>query len=114
MTAHALLETAGGLLADDGGILAMDESIATCNRRFAAAGIEQSVESRRSYRELLVTTPGLADSIRGAILCDETIRQRTEAGTLMIETLVDAGIIPGIKVDASTVPMAGHPGERIT
>ncbi len=92
----------------------MNESIATCNRRFAAAGIAQATESRRAYRELLVSTPGLADSIHGAILYDETIRQRERDGTPMIKTLTDAAIIPGIKVDAGTVPMAGHPGEQIT
>jgi fructose-bisphosphate aldolase class I len=114
MTAQAQVDTAQELLAGDRGILAMDESIATCNRRFAAAGIEQRIESRRAYRELLVTTPGLVDSIHGAILYDETIRQHTQAGTSLIQALVDAAIIPGIKVDAGTVPMAGHPGERIT
>jgi fructose-bisphosphate aldolase class I len=92
----------------------MDESIATCNRRFAGAGIEQSFESRRAYRELLVTTPRLAEHIRGAILYDETIRERGCDGEPLIKTLADATIIPGIKVDAGTVPMAGHPGERIT
>ena len=114
MTAQALLDTAGEQFADHRGILAMDESIATCNRRFAAAGIEQSFESRRAYRELLVTTPRLAEHIRGAILYDETIRERGCDGEPLIKTLADATIIPGIKVDAGTVPMAGHPGERIT
>jgi fructose-bisphosphate aldolase class I len=112
--AQALLETAEELLAGDRGILAMDESIATCNRRFAAAGIDQEVESRRAYRELLVSTPRLAQSIHGAILYDETIRQRLHDGTPMIDSLTDAAIIPGIKVDGGTVPLAGHPGESIT
>jgi fructose-bisphosphate aldolase class I len=114
MTAQALVDTAQELLAGDRGILAMDESIATCNRRFAAVGIDQQVESRRAYRELLVSTPGLAESVHGAILCDETIRQRTKAGTPLVKILADTGIIPGIKVDAGAVPMAAHPGERIT
>jgi fructose-bisphosphate aldolase class I len=92
----------------------MDESIVTCDRRFAAAGIEQEAESRRAYRELLVSTPRLAESVCGAILYDETNRQRTRAGTPLIDALADAAIIPGIKVDAGTVPMAGHPGERMT
>lgn len=114
MMAQELLDTAEELFAGDRGILAMDESIATCNRRFAGAGIEQEVESRRAYRELLVSTPGLAESIHGAILYDETIRQRQHDGRPMIDALTDAAIIPGIKVDAGTVPLAGHPGESIT
>jgi fructose-bisphosphate aldolase class I len=35
---------------------------------------------RRGYRDMIVTTPGLGESIGGAILYDETIRQRTNAG----------------------------------
>jgi len=37
----------------------MDESTGTCNKRFAKLGIPQTVEARRAYRELIVTTPGL-------------------------------------------------------
>jgi fructose-bisphosphate aldolase class 1 len=58
MMAQAMGDTAEELFAGDRGILAMDESVVTCNRRFAAAGIDQEVESRRAYRELLVSTPG--------------------------------------------------------
>jgi len=114
MSAQALLDTAHALLAGDGGILAMDESNGTCDRRFAAAGIHEGAQSRRAYREMVVTTPKLAQSINGAILYDETIRQRTSDGRSMIGALSDAAIIPGIKVDTGAVPMAGHPGERIT
>ena len=109
-----LVSTARALLADDKGLLAMDESTPTCNRRFAALGIPQTVEARRSYRELLVTTPGLGESISGAILYDETIRQRTQDGTSFLEVLAKAGIIAGIKVDKGAKPLAGHPGEKIT
>ena len=79
-----------------------------------AAGIPQTEEARRAYRELIVTTPGLGESISGAILYDETIRQRTKDGRLFVKVLVDAGIIPGIKVDIGAKDLAGHPGEKIT
>jgi len=92
----------------------MDESNPTCNKRFAKPGIPQTVESRRAYRELIITTPGLGESISGAILYDETIRQQQKDGTLFIKVLTDAGIIPGIKVDTGAKDMAGHPGEKIT
>jgi fructose-bisphosphate aldolase class I len=114
MMARALLDTAEELFAGDRGILAMDESIVTCNRRFAVAGIDQNIESRRACRELLVSTPELAQSIHGAILSDETIRHRRHDGTPRIDALTDAALIPGIKVDAGTVPLAGHPGDSIT
>jgi len=92
----------------------MDESTGTCNKRFAEVGIPQTIEYRRAYREMIVTTPGLGDCIGGAILFDETIRQQTRDGTPFADVLVEAGIIPGIKVDAGAVDLAGHPGEKVT
>ncbi|MEO7531583.1 MAG: class I fructose-bisphosphate aldolase [Sediminibacterium sp.] len=114
MDKHILKDTITQLFAGSKGILAMDESNGTCNKRFAAAGIPQTVEMRRSYRELILTTPGLNESIGGAILYDETIRQQTKDGVPFIEVLRNAGIIPGIKVDTGAKPMAGFPNEKIT
>ena len=114
MNTQALVDTARTMVASDKGLLAMDESTPTCNKRFAKLGIPQTEETRRSYRELIVNTPGLGESISGAILCDETIRQRKKDGTPFAKAIADAGIIPGIKVDAGAKDMAGHPGEKIT
>ena len=61
-----------------------------------------------------MTTPGLGECISGAILYDETIRQQKNDGTRFVRVLTDAGIIPGIKVDAGAKDMAGHPGEKVT
>ncbi|QYM78853.1 fructose-bisphosphate aldolase class I [Horticoccus luteus] len=114
MQKSSLNETARALFADGKGLLAMDESTPTCNKRFAQLGIAQTEEMRRAYRELIVTAPGLNESIGGAILYDETIRQKKADGTPFIKILEAAGIIPGIKVDAGAKPLAGHPGEKIT
>jgi fructose-bisphosphate aldolase class I len=114
VNAQELINTAISLVACDKGLLAMDESNPTCNKRFASLGIPQTVEARRSYRELIVTTPGLGEFISGAILYDETIRQSTKDGISFIKVITDAGIIPGIKVDTGAKDMAGHPGEKIT
>ncbi|MCX6629368.1 MAG: fructose-bisphosphate aldolase class I [Candidatus Solibacter sp.] len=86
----------------------------TCNQRFAKLEIPQTAEARRAYRELIVATPGLSESISGAILFDETIRQRKSDGTPLASALTDAGIIPGIKVDVGPKGFSGHPGEKIT
>jgi fructose-bisphosphate aldolase class I len=67
-----------------------------------------------AQRELIVTTPGLGESIGGAILYDETIRQHKDDGTPFIKVLIEAGITPGIKVDAGAKELAGHPGEKVT
>ena len=114
MDAQKLIDTARMLVAGDKGLLAMDESNPTCDKRFAKLGIPQTVEARRAYREMIVTTPGLGECISGAILYDETIRQQTRDGTTFVKVLTDAGIIPGIKVDAGAKAMAGHPGEKVT
>jgi len=114
MNAQQLIDTARALVCGDRGLLAMDESNATCNKRFAPLHIPQTVEARRAYRELIVTCPDLGQSISGAILYDETIRQKTTGGVPFVDVLRQAGIIPGIKVDTGAKPMAGFPGEKVT
>ena len=114
MENQILKDTIAQIFANGKGILAMDESTPTCDKRFAAVGIPQTVEMRRKYRELIVTTPGLNESIGGAILYDETIRQKTIDGIPMAEMLTKVGIIPGIKVDMGAKEMAGFPNEKVT
>ena len=80
MNAQALIDIAKKPVAGDKGLLAMDESNPSCNQRFAKLGIPQTEEARRAYRELIITTPGLAESISGTILSDETIRQHKKDG----------------------------------
>jgi fructose-bisphosphate aldolase class I len=109
-----LAETARLMLADHKGLLAMDESTGTCNKRFAKAGIAQTEEARRRYRELILTTPGLAECVSGVILYDETIRQARADGTPFVAVIGATGIIPGIKVDTGAKDLAGHAGEKIT
>ena len=107
ITAHALMTPGKGLLA-------MDESVDTCHRRLAEFGILQTEASRRRYRELLLTTSGLSESISGAILFDETLHQHTRDGVPFVDVLRAAGILVGIKVDAGAKALAGGPGERVT
>lgn len=114
MNKKELVDTARKLVADDKGLLAMDESNPTCNKRFAKLGIPQTEEARRAYREWIITTPGLSESISGTILYDETIRQKKKDGTPFVKAIIDAGIIPGIKVDAGAKDLAGHPEEKTT
>ncbi len=114
MNVRTLIDTAQALVADDKGLLAMDESTGTCDKRFVEQGIPTTVEYRRQWRDLIVGAPGLSRSIAGAILFDETIRQTTLDGIPFADALDAAGIIPGIKVDAGTKPLALHPGETVT
>jgi len=98
LIAQELSDAARTLVAGDKGLLAMDESNPTCNKRFAKLGIPQTEEARRAWRELIVTTPGLGESVSGAILYDETIRQQKKDGTPFVTVLTNAGIIPGMSV----------------
>ena len=114
MNINELTDTAKTLVAGGKGLLAMDESNPTCHKRFAALEIPQTPELRRAWRELIITTPQLGSCMSGAILFDETIRDRLKDGTPFVKATTDAGIIPGIKVDAGTRELAGYPGEKIT
>lgn len=102
------------MVSENKGLLAMDESNPTCNKRFAALNIPQTPEMRRRYREMIVTTPNLNEGINGAILYDETVRQKLSDGTPFVQAVKDAGIIPGIKVDMGAKKMAGFPHEKVT
>jgi fructose-bisphosphate aldolase class I len=106
--------TISGLLVSGKGILAADESLPTIGKRFAALNIPSTEENRRAYRELLFTTPDLAEFISGTILFDETIRQTTGGGASVPEFLARQGILPGIKVDKGTMALPGFAGEKIT
>jgi len=114
MKTEELINTAKALFAGDKGLLAMDESTGTCNKRFEAAGIPQTIEYRRAYRELIVTTPKLGQSLSGAILFDETVYQTTKDGVLFVDILKKEGIIPGIKLDEGTIELTNFPGEKVT
>lgn len=106
-------EIAKKLVAPGKGILAADESAGTIAKRFEKAGIEDTEENRRLYRELFFTTEGAEKFISGVILFDETIRQSTKEGIPFPKLLSSKGIAPGIKVDKGTADF-GDKGEKLT
>lgn len=77
----------------------MDESNATCGKRLASIGLENTEANRQAYRTLLVSAPGLGQYISGAILFEETLYQSTTDGKKIVDVLVEQNIVPGIKVD---------------
>jgi fructose-bisphosphate aldolase class I len=111
---HDLNTTARALVATGKGILAADESNATITQRFERLGITSTPQSRRDYREMLFTTPGLADHVSGVILYDETFRQTATDGRPFPRLLADLGILCGIKVDTGAKPLARHLHETVT
>ena len=114
MNTDQLITTANALVAEGKGLLAMDESNPTCKKRFESLGIPVNEETRRAYREMIVTVDGLGQYVSGAILFDETIHQAKADGTPLVDVLVQSGIIPGIKVDAGAKELAAHPGEKVS
>ncbi|HEY3298396.1 MAG TPA: class I fructose-bisphosphate aldolase, partial [Armatimonadota bacterium] len=114
MNKSQLETTAQSLVADGKGLLAADESFPTIKKRFDSIGIESTEETRRAYREMLLTTEGIEHYLSGVILFDETIRQTDHFGTPLHEVLTRKGIIPGIKVDKGTKDLPNYPNEKVT
>ena len=114
MSTDVMVTTARAIVAPGKGVLAADESTPTMAKRLAGVGLESTEARRRDYRRILFTTEGLDEHISGVILFDETARQVDDEGTPFPELLRRRGIIPGIKVDRGTTPLAGSPGELVT
>ena len=102
------------MVAPGKGILAADESSGTITKRFEAIGVESTFDSRRDYRQVLLTTPGLEEFVSGVILYDETLRQSTTDGKPFPKLLEELNILPGIKVDTGAKPLPFSPEEKIT
>ena len=114
MNIETLRSTTRALVAPGKGILAADESSGTIRKRFDSIGVESTEENRRAYRDMLLTTPGLAEHISGVILFDETIRQSSLGGSPFAELLAADEVIPGIKVDTGAKALAAFAGETVT
>ena len=115
MDLDALHEIACRMVAPGKGILAADESSGTIQKRFDAIGVDSNETNRRDYREFLFrTTDAMRDFIGGVILYEETLWQDAADGTPLVDLVVAAGAVPGIKVDQGAKPLAGFPGETVT
>jgi fructose-bisphosphate aldolase class I len=112
MSVEILEATARALVAPGKGVLAADESHPSIARRFEPLGIPNTEDARRRYRQMLLTTPGAADFVSGVILFDETLRQKADDGTPLVEVLSRQGIIPGSRSTAARRPSRARPGSR--
>jgi len=114
MKTSPLQSTVTALLADGKGILAADESTPSILKRFESIKLASTEESRRDYRDMLLTTPKLNEFISGVILFDETLRQKSKSGALFPHALAKQNIVPGIKVDAGAVALPHFANEKMT
>ncbi len=115
MNLESLNKIAVAMVTPGKGILAADESSGTIKKRFDAIKVESTEDNRRDYREMLFRAKeAMSQHISGVILYDETIRQNASNGTPLPKILEAQGVIPGIKVDKGTTPLAKAPGELVT
>ena len=113
MSINNIEEVASYIVSEGKGILAADESNPTCGKRFDSIGVESTEDNRRDYREMLFRSAGMEGNIGGVILFDETIRQKTKDGTLLVDIINNQGALPGIKVDKGLHPI-GDSEETVT
>jgi fructose-bisphosphate aldolase class I len=114
MDTQLLEDTAKNIVATGKGLLAADESNASCQKRFDAVGVPCTEQTRREYREILLTTPGAEEFLSGVIMFDETFWQATSSGQVFREYLKNHHVLPGIKVDKGLIDLPGFPGEKLT
>jgi len=112
--AQALIEIARKIATPGKGILAADESTGTIGTRFQKINVPNDEENRRSYREMLFTTPNIGEFISGVIMYEETLYQKTESGKPFVDVLREHGIMIGIKVDKGLKPIPGTDSEMLT
>src|SRR3954464_14339748 len=110
-----LEDIAAAMVVDGKGLLAADESSGTIKKRFDTIGLESTADRRRGYREMFFRADeAMRNYVSGVILYDETLRQKADDGTPLVDLIKATGAVPGIKLDAGAKPLAAHPGETIT
>ena len=109
-----LRQTARQLVGRGRGILAADESVASATKRLEAVAVPSTPETRRQYRDLFLSAPGIEAYLSGVILFEETMLQAGNDGVPFPDALTRRGILPGIKVDQGLSPMPGSPEETVT
>jgi len=112
--ADELIATANKIATPGKGILAADESTGTIGNRLSEIKLENNRQNRKEYRRLLFSTKDINKHISGVILFEETLFDKLDDGSLLVQPLVDAGIVLGIKVDQGTKHLPGTDDETYT
>jgi fructose-bisphosphate aldolase class I len=111
---RSTLETNAALLATPGkGITACDESPGTLGSRFEAVNVQNTVENRRRYRQMLLASPGISKYLSGAILDPETLLQKSDQGVLFPELLAASNILVGVKPHLKVYVLPGAGGDTV-
>jgi fructose-bisphosphate aldolase class I len=83
-------------------------------KRLDQIKVENTEENRRTFRELIFTTPGMENAISGVIMFEETLDQAAKDGTNFVALLKSKNVIPGIKVDKGVSVIGMTEGENAT
>ena len=83
MELSTLNDVANAMVTDGKGILAADESTGTIGKRFDQIDLENTVENRNAYRDLLFNANEIENYISGVIMYDETFRQSSLDGNIL-------------------------------
>lgn len=113
MSTEELKQTIKDMVVVGKGILAADESANTAAKRLASINVESTKETRRQYRNLILTAPGIENYIAGVIMFEETLHKKANDGTPFPEVLSKVGVVPGIKVDQGLADL-NDAGEKYT
>jgi len=105
-TKARLRATVEGIFRNGKGILAADERGSSLEQRFSSFHIQNSKENRAIFRQILFSTDGMERYISGVILNEETVFQEDGRGRPLYASLLEKGILLGLKVDKGTVEMA--------
>lgn len=114
MNRNEQLQTIKKICASGRGILAADESTGTIGKRFSKINLENTLDNRTRYRDLLFNTPDLNHYISGVITFEETLLANKSSGERLIQPLLDNDIVVGIKVDKGVKPLYNTDGETVT
>jgi len=112
--ATELCQTARIIATRGKGILAADEREANIGGKFEKLGLENTLENRVRYRELLFTTQGWGEYCSGVILNEETLFAEGSDGTPLVDYIKSEGITIGIKCDQGTQDRPFFPGEFVS
>lgn len=111
---ETLPRVASGLVGEGRGVLALDEAPKLMSSLLRRVGARGSWDNRRSFRELILSTPDLAQRVGGLVLCEEALAQRLTDGRTTPQAAREMGLLVGARVDTGATPSSSAVGETVT
>lgn len=110
-----LCETVSKLCVPGKGIMEVDEVYESAiSKVFSSCGVPATQDSYKTYREIIVTTPGLEKYISGLCCAPETIVTPVLGGGKFVDSVLSRGMLPGVRADKCVYPLPGLLEEGLT